>query len=155
MQRCIDAVLSPRKTTTDQFALLWALSKRQGIRQNELAAELFTDANTITAMIARLEKRGVIRREICPDDGRARRVSLTPSGRRLLAHLSADWEPMRRKLHEAFAGEAGAEALRILDNVRRIMTDEREQLLGKKASRRKRPQSAIGSALPTTEVGLH
>ena len=155
MQRCIDAVLSPRKTTTDQFALLWALSKRQGIRQNELAAELFTDPNTVTAMIVRLEKRGVIRREICPDDGRARRVSLTPSGRRLLAHLSADWEPMSRKLHEAFAGEAGEEALRILNNVRQIMTDEREHFLEKKVSRKRRPRPASRGELPTTEVGLH
>jgi DNA-binding MarR family transcriptional regulator len=138
MQRCGDAWFSSRKTTTDQYALLWVVSRRQGIRQNELAAELFTDPNTVTAMVVRLEKRGVIRREVCPDDGRARRVSLTPSGRRLLAHLSADWEPMRRKLREAFVGEGGPEALRILDNVRKIMMEGREEFLEKKASRKRR-----------------
>jgi DNA-binding MarR family transcriptional regulator len=138
MQRCADAWFSSRKTTTDQYALLWVVSRRQGIRQNELAAELFTDPNTVTAMVVRLEKRGVIRREVCPEDGRARRVSLTPSGRRLLAQLSADWEPMRRKLREAFAGDGGQEALRILDNVRKLMMEGREEFLEKKASRRRR-----------------
>lgn len=154
MQRCLDSVLSPRKTTADQFALLWIVSKRQGIRQNEIAVELFTDANTVTAMIVRLEKRGLIRREVCPDDARARLVSLTPSGRRLLAQLSSEWEPMRRKLQEAFAGEKGQEALRILDDVRRIMTKGREELLEKKVSRKKRPATTpTREALPTIEVG--
>jgi len=139
MQRCADAFFSSRKTTTDQYALMWVVSRRQGIRQNELATELFTDPNTVTAMVVRLEKRGVIRREVCPDDGRARRVSLTPAGRRLLAHLSEDWDPMRRKLREAFAGEGGQEALRILDNVRKIMMEGREEFLEKKASRKRRP----------------
>jgi DNA-binding MarR family transcriptional regulator len=154
MQRCGDTVLSPRRTTTDQFALLWIVSRRQGIRQNELAAELFTDPNTVTAMLVRLEKRGVIRREVCQDDGRARQVSLTPAGRRLLAHLSEDWEPMRRKLHEAFAGESGQQALRILDNVRKLMMAEREECLEKRASRKRRAQPAVRRGLSATEAWL-
>src|SRR5215813_11754589 len=98
MQRCADAVFSPRKITTDQFSLLWILWRRDGIRQNELAEELFTDPNTVTAMLVRLEKRGLIRREICSEDGRARRVFLTAAGRRLTGRLSQDWEPLRQKL---------------------------------------------------------
>ena len=111
MQRCADALFSPRKVTTDQYALLWVVLRREGIRQNELATELFTDANTVTAMVVRLETRGLIRREVCSDDARARRIHLTPSGRRLVTRLSEDWEPMRRKLRDIFAGDAGEEAL--------------------------------------------
>src|SRR5215471_12733729 len=107
MQRCADAVFSPRKITTDQFSLLWILWRRDGIRQNELAEELFTDPNTVTAMVVRLEKRGLIRRDVCSEDGRARRVSLTSAGRRLVGRLYDDWAPMREKLHKIFAGEPG------------------------------------------------
>jgi DNA-binding MarR family transcriptional regulator len=52
--------------------LSWAVAKHDGIRQNELADALFTHPNTVTAMLARLEKRGLVRREVCAEDGRAR-----------------------------------------------------------------------------------
>jgi DNA-binding MarR family transcriptional regulator len=129
MQRCADALFSKRNATTDQYSLLRVVRIREGIRQNELASELFTDANTVTGMVARLEKRGLIRREICSDDGRARRLYLTPTGRRLLSKLSDDWEPMRRRLREIFSSEAGQEALQLLDRVREVMTDAREEII--------------------------
>jgi DNA-binding MarR family transcriptional regulator len=139
-QRCADAIFRPRHITYDQFALLWAVEKHDGIRQNELAQELFTDANTVTAMLARLEKRGLIQREVCDHDGRARRVHLTPTGRRLTDRLSDDWEPMRRKLREVFAGEAGEEALRVLNQVLVIMTESRQEILQRRVAGEKRPR---------------
>jgi len=163
MQRCADAIFSPRKITTDQYSLLWFVNRQEGIRQNELASELFTDPNTVTAMITRLEKRGFIRREVCSEDGRARRIYLTPTGRRLVARLSDDWEPMRRRLREIFAGEAGAEALRILDEVREAMMSTREQMLETQTQRKRtgsRRRAAVGSAAAaaparaSTEAGL-
>jgi DNA-binding MarR family transcriptional regulator len=132
MQRCADAIFGARKVTTDQCSLLWTVWRREGIRQNELAEELFTDANTVTAMVVRLEKRGLIRREVCADDGRARRVSLTPAGRRLVARLYEDWTPMREKLRAIFAGEQGEQALRILDEVRVAMTESRQAIQEKR-----------------------
>jgi DNA-binding MarR family transcriptional regulator len=148
MQRCADAVLSPRKITTDQFSLLWILWRREGIRQNELADELYTDANTVTAMLVRLEKRGLIRREVCAQDGRARRVSLTPSGRRLTSRLSEDWEPLRQKLRNVFAGDAGQDALRILDEVCRVMTESREAVVEK----RRKASGASRASAATSQV---
>ena len=132
MQRCADAIFGARKITTDQCSLLWAVWRREGIRQNELAEELFTDPNTVTAMVVRLEKRGLIRRDVCPEDGRARRVSLTSAGRRLVGRLYDDWAPMHEKLHKIFAGEPGEQALRILDEVRQVMTESRMAILEKR-----------------------
>lgn len=136
MQRCADAIFSARKVTTDQSSLMWIVSRRPGIRQNELAEELFTDANTVTAMLVRLEKRGLIRREVCSEDGRARRVFLTPAGRRLVSRLAEDWGEMRQKLADLFAGDSGKEALRILDDVCRVMTQSRQSVL---EQRKKKP----------------
>jgi DNA-binding MarR family transcriptional regulator len=138
MQRCADAIFRPRRITADQFSLLWIVSRHDGIRQNELALELFTDPNTVTAMLARLEKRAVVYREVCADDGRARRVHLTAAGRRLSDLLSNDWEPMRRSLREVFAGEAGQEALRLLDAVNKSMMRSRQEVLEKQLARKKR-----------------
>jgi DNA-binding MarR family transcriptional regulator len=138
MQRCADAIFSPRRTTSDQFSLLWILRRHDGISQNGLASELFTDPNTVTAMLARLEKRGLLYREVCNDDGRVRRVRLTASGQRLVDRLSNDWEPMRRRLREIFSGEAGQEALRLLGEAREEMMRYREEILAKQSMRRKR-----------------
>ncbi len=138
MQRCGDAIFGARKITTDQCSLLWIVRRRDGIRQNELAEELYTDPNTVTAMLARLEKRGLIRREVCAEDGRARRVSLSAAGRKLVARLSKDWEPTRVKLRQIFSGEAGEHALKLLDDVRVAMTLAREEVIEKK----KKPRAA-------------
>jgi DNA-binding MarR family transcriptional regulator len=145
MQRCADAIFRPRGVTTDQFSLLWTLERHDGIRQNELAAELFTDPNTVTAMLARLEKRGLVQRDVCAEDGRARRVSLTPGGRRLTIALSEDWEPMRRKLREVFSGESGEEALRLLEEVRALMVQTRDRVLEKHSAGGKRPRARAKS----------
>jgi len=150
MQRCADAVFRPRRTTTDQFALLWAVGRQEGIRQNDLAGELYSDPNTVTAMLARLELRGLVTREVCGEDGRARRVRLTPAGRRLMERLSADWEPMRRRLREIFAGDSGQEALRILDEVRVEMTQVRAEILEKHADCGRR---ARGRSRPAVRSG--
>ncbi len=145
MQRCADAIFRPRHITTDQFSLLWTVQRHDGIRQNDLAGELFTDANTVTAMLTRLEKRGLVQRDVCVHDGRARLVRLTPAGRRLTSRLSDDWEPMRRKLREVFAGEAGRQALRVLDEVHALMMERREEVLQKQAIGKNRPSSRARS----------
>jgi DNA-binding MarR family transcriptional regulator len=148
LQRCADVIFRPRRITTDQFSLLWAVEKHDGIRQNELAEALFTDPNTVTAMLARLEKRGLVRREVCAEDGRARQVRLTAAGRRMTRRLSDDWQPMRLKLQEVFAGEVGQEALRVLDQVRELMTRSRLQILEKQRAGRKRTGRGATSNSP-------
>jgi len=149
LQRCADAVFSSRKITADQCSLLWIVWRRGGIRQHELAEELFTDPNTVTAMVVRLEKRGLIRREICSEDGRARRVSLTTAGRRLVGRLSDDWREMRQKLNDIFAGDAGHEALRILEQVSAAMTKARVAILEKRRGpARARRDSGVTTAEP-------
>jgi len=100
LQRYADTLFSRRNITQDQCSLLWIVWRREGIRQNELAEELFTDPNTVTAMVVRLESRGLIRREVCSEDGRARRVSLTKGGRRLVGRLREDWAEMRERLRD-------------------------------------------------------
>ena len=131
LQRCGDVIFRPRRVTFDQFSLLWAVERNDGLRQNELAEALFTDPNTVTAMLARLEKRGLVRREVCAKDGRARRVRLTAAGRRLTKRLSEDWQPMRDKLQAVFAGQVGQEALGLLDQARELMMHSRLEILDK------------------------
>jgi len=54
----------------------------------ELAQDMGTDAPAATVLINGLEERGLVRREAHPTDRRAKQVSLTPAGRRMLAAVS-------------------------------------------------------------------
>ena len=129
--RCGDVLFSPYRLTTEQYALMRAVQRNPGIRQAEITDQIFAEANTVTAMVTLLEKRGILRRKPSPTDGRVRLLYLTSHGQTVMKRLSEDWKPMRVLLRDAFAGDAGHQALEILDRVYAEMQGERERLLGK------------------------
>ncbi len=81
MHRRANAALTRFGLTADQFVLLTALAGGDGVTQKELARLTHSDPNTISEMLGRLERRGLISRERHADDGRAQSVSLTEGGR--------------------------------------------------------------------------
>lgn len=81
LHRRADDALQPLDLTADQFALLAELSRTDGLIQRQLVERLASDANTVTAIIRRLELKGWIQRTDAPGDARARQVWLTTSGR--------------------------------------------------------------------------
>ena len=134
--RCGDSILNEHGVTMDQYFLIRAVQKNAGIRQGDLGSEVSADANTVAAMVALLEKRGILRREACPDDGRARRLHATAKGNRIMKKLMKEWEPIGNRLFDCFHDEAGLEALAILDRVHDEMTELRTEISGATASRR-------------------
>ncbi|MGW4673929.1 MarR family winged helix-turn-helix transcriptional regulator [Streptomyces sp. NPDC004324] len=58
----------------------------------ELARHLGLDKSSMTGLVTRAEKRGLVRRESSPDDGRAVLVGLTPLGRQLTDRCAAEME---------------------------------------------------------------
>ncbi len=89
MHRRADAALAPFGVTADQFVLLAALADAEALTQRELARRIGSDASTVRAMLVLLEGRGLVARDPHPSDGRARRVALTPPGRRAYRKM---WE---------------------------------------------------------------
>jgi DNA-binding MarR family transcriptional regulator len=69
--------------TADQWLLLMQLSENEWCNQRFLSKQLGRDRSAITRMVQMLEKRGWLKRSDDPDDKRAFRVSLTPSGRKV------------------------------------------------------------------------
>ncbi len=112
MHRRANAVFSRFGLTADQFVLLTALAGGDGVTQKELARRTHSDPNTMSEMLGRLERRGLILRERHADDGRALRVSLTEAG----------WAAQRRAM-EGVAPFCGALA-------DLVPADEGEKLLG-------------------------
>ena len=98
VHRRTNAVLAPLGLTADQFVVLTALAESEGVTQQELVSRTGSDANTMSAMLARLEAKGLVSRKQHADDGRARSVSLTKSGRQVQRALWKKTAPLRAEL---------------------------------------------------------
>lgn len=71
--------------TSLQFAALDAIAEQSGIDQASLAATISFDRATIGGVIDRLESKGLVQRAVSESDRRARLLSLTNDGEKLLA----------------------------------------------------------------------
>jgi DNA-binding MarR family transcriptional regulator len=99
--------------TADQFVVLTILAGEGGLTQREVVDRAYSDPNTIGAILTRLERKGLVRREPHPRDGRARCVHLTTRGRRLQQRLEAGSRALHERLDRLFT-RAELETLREL-----------------------------------------
>jgi DNA-binding MarR family transcriptional regulator len=111
MHRHFQRLFRVHGATADQFVLLTLLAEEDAITQKELVRRSFSDANTITAMLRRLERRGLIRRAPHEHDGRASRVHLTDSGRSLQRQLNEAARELHLLIEETLPEEGRAAIL--------------------------------------------
>jgi MarR family transcriptional regulator, organic hydroperoxide resistance regulator len=81
-----------------QEHVVYRLAVEQGITQAQLAEALCVDASTVTKMLQRLERDGVVERRADPDDARVQRVYLTPNGTRLVQPVVDIWRGAEARL---------------------------------------------------------
>lgn len=77
-----------------QELLLMHLWDSGPVRQTELIAVLDSDSATITRMVQRLEKAGLVERAPDPHDGRATLVSSTAAGEAVRAEIERMWHDL-------------------------------------------------------------
>ena len=99
---------SARSLTGAQAKVL-ALLRRGPMPMRRIAQTLACEPSNITGIVDRMEARGLVERQVDPDDRRVKRVAATAAG-------SAASEELRESLHFARAPLAG------------LAPDEREQL---------------------------
>jgi DNA-binding MarR family transcriptional regulator len=73
--------------TPVQFAALNAVVAQPGIDQRTLAASIGFDTSTIGGVVDRLEARAWVKRQVSPEDRRARLLYATPEGAQLLVQV--------------------------------------------------------------------
>ncbi len=76
------------KLTPVQFAAMDAIQANPGVDQAGVAALISYDRATIGGVIDRLEKKGLLLRQVSASDRRAREVRLTDEGQRMIAKLT-------------------------------------------------------------------
>lgn len=75
--------------TAVQFAMLNALMDDPGEDQITLAGKVAFDAATSGAVIARLEAKGLLRRDADPEDKRRKLLTATPEGEKMVVAMMA------------------------------------------------------------------
>ncbi|MCX5645185.1 MAG: MarR family transcriptional regulator [Phycisphaerae bacterium] len=121
MHRRTEAGLARRGVTADQFVLLALLEDQDGVTQQELVRRASSDANTVRAMLVRLESRGLVARGRHPTDRRARSVLLTRKGRQTYEKLWADSEAARQRLLAVFEPQEAEVLIEFLNRISKAM----------------------------------
>ena len=89
VQSVLAAAAGRHDVTVAQVRLLGVLRDREPGTM-ELARHLGLDKSSVTGLIDRAERRGLVKRTRSAEDGRAVRVSSTPLGRQLTDRASAE-----------------------------------------------------------------
>src|SRR5262250_1886307 len=92
LARRFDDVFRPLGLTQGQFSLLMSLNRPEPPAMGSVADLLAMDRTTLTANLKPLERRGLVRIKVDPDDRRSRRLALTADGRALLAEATPLWK---------------------------------------------------------------
>lgn len=81
-------LLSAHRITYPQYLVLLVLWEKDAQPVNDIAKRLFLETNTVTPLLQRMEKEGIISRSRGRKDARQIIVSLTPKGEQLQTDLS-------------------------------------------------------------------
>jgi DNA-binding MarR family transcriptional regulator len=115
LQRWVAARTEGSGVTAAQSGLLFILGQRDGVLMGEAGAALELGPPAISGLVDRMIAANLIKRRADPDDGRAWRLWLTPTGRMALQRAKAGLSEINARLAE---GSTEAE----LDVVARWLT---------------------------------
>src|SRR5438132_6252974 len=91
LRRVLGAQLQESGCSPADYQVLLALREAEGrqLRSSELAASIDWERSRLSHHLARMERRGLIRRDGCATDSRGAEVSLTDEGAQMFRRASA------------------------------------------------------------------
>jgi DNA-binding MarR family transcriptional regulator len=116
-------LLAPHGITPQQFALLAFLWKQDSLSQIELSEKTEIDRTTISGLVDRLEKQGMVSRQPHPRDRRACLVTLTTTGREAEAILSPLSQHLRQQINDGLAPGEYEQLCQLLIRLRGVSHD--------------------------------
>lgn len=111
LARRFDEALRTVGLTNQQFSLLMSLNRPAPPGMGPVAELLAMDRTTLTAALKPLERRGLLKVAVDPEDRRGRKLHLTAKGKKLLAEAAPVWERTHAEV-EAMLGESEPDRLR-------------------------------------------
>lgn len=119
MNRIYGEALSEHGITPPQLFLLSCLQSEDGQKPRDLAELVSLDTSSLTGLIDRTERSGLVERQPDPDDRRALRIYLTDKGRALLEQLEPIILRLQERIHREFFGDYSADQVTMFMNMLR------------------------------------
>lgn len=101
--------LAGHEITPPQLFLLSCLEHNDGQKPRDLAEQVCLDASSLTGLLDRTERAGLIERRPDPEDRRALRIYLTEAGRKNLAGLHGVVDCVHQRIEREFFGDYSPE----------------------------------------------
>jgi DNA-binding MarR family transcriptional regulator len=93
------------RVTPAQAGILFLLAEKDGMTMGELSRILSIDNSTITGLVDRLEKSGLVRRDASLNDRRALHVYINPEGRQEMDKAKNIIMKVNREIKDGFTVE--------------------------------------------------
>ncbi|MBQ9638655.1 MAG: MarR family transcriptional regulator [Bacteroidales bacterium] len=119
------SLLEPLGLTYPQYLVMMVLWERDNVSVSYIAQRLMLDTNTLTPILQRMERKGLVVRTIGKADGRQRIVSLTKIGNGLEKQASDVPRCMAEQLLSA--GLDQAEAIGLVQSLDKLIGVLREE----------------------------
>ena len=103
LQRYVAVRSGDSGVTAAQSGLLFVLGQQDGVAMGEAAAALDLNPPGISGLVDRMTAARLIQRRADPEDGRAWRLWLTPTGRAALAQTKSELAGINARLTEGFS----------------------------------------------------
>lgn len=114
--------LSEHGITPPQLYILSCLYEDDGQKPRDLAEKVSLDTSSLTGLLDRMERAGLVQRQADPADRRALRVCCTPKGQQTLIELAPVVERLQERVHREFFADYSRDEidlfLRMLRQVR-------------------------------------
>lgn len=125
----IDKMVQPYGISAGQAPLVMLLATKDGRTQKELAYHLGVKPSSLTTMINRMEKTGLVERRRNETDNRAVNVFLTPKGRRASRKMQAIVRFINERNLAGFREEEKILLLRFMEQMMQNMLNQRDELM--------------------------
>lgn len=113
--------------TAAQAAVMSRLWWQDGLTQSQVQEQVGVDASTLTGLLQRMTRQGLVRRRRDPADGRVLRVFLTPHGRDLRPVLTPEAESINSLFFGGFSSGERAIFIEFLHRALRNLEPEEEE----------------------------
>ena len=124
LRALFDARVKERGLTLSRARALFALSKRDGLNQRELADELGIETPTIVRLLDGMEKQGFIERRVEVSDRRAKQIHMTELGRTIADEILKLADEIRAEVLQGVGEDEVAAVLKVVrtiaDNVQSL-----------------------------------
>jgi DNA-binding MarR family transcriptional regulator len=120
----IDAIVQPLHLTAVQYTALSVLARHPGMSSAQLARRSFVSPQAANELVSVLERRGLIRRRVDPEGGRALRIVLTARGERSLSECDDGVDALEASLFRGISRRDEARFRTMLRTCRGALHEE-------------------------------